>query len=595
MKQLSIFFLFLSICILLSCAKEYDETTFIPGKIVEPEIIINSGITGHVLYNNRRFLNDATIQVGNESTTSNQYGQFSFENIPMDAEGQLIKITKEGYFDQYKLIYPEVGKDPYITTILLNKSQQGSFQSNAGGTILGDRLNINFKPNSIIDNQNQPYTGEIIVYQAPINPDDKNFDFIAPGNLRSVDENGDNTILQSFAMSVIQLESPDGLPLNLKEGSSAQLTFEIPTTHLGEAPESIPLWYFDENTGYWVEEGLANKIGSEYIGDVSHFSFWNCDISGTAFKLSFHLVKPNGDPLSNSIVRLTSSSGLINGAEYTDSDGYASGLVPGFTPLSLIVYGINENCDPSQPIPIGSITADIDLGDIVVDGDPYLTTIKAKIVDCNGLPIPNAKFSTFISWNMNLSEQIERISDSNGNIYLAVNQCSNYTGSQYQITNQATGISSSVRKFTVALGELEVDLGELVHCVDETPYIFMGSSNPDNALYYSNNVTATIIDYGSNNSKAILIQTEEGSKSISVYLDFRYYQNRFITPIEDVNFEGSGIFFWNGFLGSSGVFQSFSLGIRGIVGEEIKGWVDLEHPNDPEIKEYLEFSVIISE
>jgi hypothetical protein len=35
------------------------------------------------------------------------------------------------------------------------------------------------------------------------------------------------------------------------------------------------LWSFDEAKGLWKEEGQAIKTGSNYVGDVSHFSFWN--------------------------------------------------------------------------------------------------------------------------------------------------------------------------------------------------------------------------------------------------------------------------------------------------------------------------------
>ncbi len=586
MKHISLLLLFSSICLLSSCAKEYDNTITIPGENPEPERIVNSCLTGHIMHNDRWVLKNATIHVGNTTTTSNKFGWFNFENIPMDAKGQLIKITKDGYYDQYKLIYPEVDKDPYISSILLFKSQQGNFQSSDGGLITGDKIKINFQPNSIVNNQNQTYDGEVIVYQSPINPDDENFDFITPGNLRSIDENGDNTILQSFAMSVIKLESTAGEPLNLKEGSSAQLTFTIPNTHLGEAPESIPLWYFDEDTGYWIEEGVASKQGSEYIGDVTHFSFWNCDVSRQAIKLSFRVVDSNDDPLRNSIVRVITSAGLISNAVSTDQNGYASGVVPGFINLDLIVYGINGDCDNSDRINLGSFSQDTDLGDIEVE-EAYLTTTKIRVVDCDGMPLPNTKIVVLSNFSTFNREYIEATSDSNGDLFVALNECALFNG-EYQITNLDSGHSSSIKTFNSP--DIETELQEITFCNETTA--FVQASGP-NIGYSSNNVTATITEEGGiNGEKTIEVLSENGNQSFNFEIKIRDLAYHMYAHCDVVYFNTQGINFVSGGEGDFGSPLSF----QGIVGEEIQGFVILEFDQSGTSEEILlDFYVRISE
>ena len=91
-------------------------------------------------------------------------------------------------------------------------------------------------------------------------------------------------------MMAVELQGASGESLNIAEGSTATLTFPIPQEILGNAPAEIPLWSFNENLGLWVEESVASLQGSNYVGEVSHFSFWNCDAPFELVELSFQLV-----------------------------------------------------------------------------------------------------------------------------------------------------------------------------------------------------------------------------------------------------------------------------------------------------------------
>jgi hypothetical protein len=78
----------------------------------------------------------------------------------------------------------------------------------------------------------------------------------------------------------------------------------LPTALQGKAPSAVPLWYFDAVKGAWKQDGIAEKIGSDYISTVSHFSSWN----------------PGNIVDSSQYIRLT-----LNGTNYSwspsDSDG----------------------------------------------------------------------------------------------------------------------------------------------------------------------------------------------------------------------------------------------------------------------------------
>jgi hypothetical protein len=73
------------------------------------------------------------------------------------------------------------------------------------------------------------------------------------------------------------LESAAGEKLQISTGNTAKLNFSIPSSLQAAAPNTIALWYVDEKTGLWKEEGMATKNGNAYEGDVKHFTYWNCD------------------------------------------------------------------------------------------------------------------------------------------------------------------------------------------------------------------------------------------------------------------------------------------------------------------------------
>ena len=64
-----------------------------------------------------------------------------------------------------------------------------------------------------------------------------------------------------------------GQKLNLKEGHTAEIVVQIDDSQLATAPNTITLWHFDEEKGYWKEDGVATKVGNKYVGEVSHFSW----------------------------------------------------------------------------------------------------------------------------------------------------------------------------------------------------------------------------------------------------------------------------------------------------------------------------------
>ncbi len=184
-----------------------------------------------------------------------------------------------------------------------------------------------------------PYSGNINVYATYIDPTADDIAQAMPGSFMADDKNNKRVTLTSYGMLAVELESSAGEKLQIAPGSVATLTTPIPSSIQSSAPATIALWYVNEQTGIWKEEGSAIKKGNNYIGEVKHFSFWNCDISIPAVTLSVTLKTGKGVPIVHGVVRLTLSAPGSPSQAYgnTDSLGQVSGLVPANQPIVLEV------------------------------------------------------------------------------------------------------------------------------------------------------------------------------------------------------------------------------------------------------------------
>jgi uncharacterized protein (TIGR02145 family) len=195
-------------------------------------------------------------------------------------------------------------------------------------------------------------------------------------------------------MVAAELTDNAGQPLQLGVGQTATVRFPIATQQMAAAPASIDLWSFDEQNGYWMHDGVATKQGSEYVAQVSHFSFWNCDIPGSWITLQGTVTDTTGQPIAGATVTLNSQT---NGtaSDYTNAQGQFSGWVPAGQTLILSIQvpcnGANATVLTQSIGPFGVNTT---LNPISVS-IPGAIQITGTLVDCNN----NALSSGYIIAN----------------------------------------------------------------------------------------------------------------------------------------------------------------------------------------------------
>jgi hypothetical protein len=243
--------------------------------------------------------------------------------------------------------------------------------------------------------------------------------------------------------------SGDALQLNGKKA-----TISSPIASGQNAPATIPLWYLDETTGLWKEEGVGTKQGNTYIAEVAHFTWWNCDFQGERATIKGRAVDCNGNPVANLQVWGERGYGV------TDGDGYFEGGVPSGQAMTVHFgdFYYMSHCNTpiySHPENIPALTTGqvYQMGTINV-GCPSTTsfkTITGHVAGCNGQAITSA--SIIVAGNFTYI-------DANGNFSITL--CSSQLGANATVS--ATTFDDFYTT-TVAIGTANTyNLGTLTIC-----------------------------------------------------------------------------------------------------------------------------------
>lgn len=357
---------------------------------------------------------DAYVTFGSKSATTDENGVFRIEGAQVRENLAQVKVTKAGFFTGSRTFQPKSEPERFVRITLLKKTNAGSFAATAGGRVeLPGQVAIDFQADGIVDENGHPYSGTVQVAIQYIDPTASDLGRRMPGNLTGFSEDDGLVVLGTYGMIGVELSGSQGQELQLAQGKPAEIAVKVPSSLQGNAPASIPLWHYDENIGIWMEEGEASLENGYYVGEVAHFSYWNCDypyplvlLSGSVFFQDLN------DPIENILVRITVVNGSITGYGYTDSTGVFSGLVPKDEALLLEVVDLCNNAVYSANI--GPFSANVTLDPIILTAGSFSNTnvqVSGTLVDCDGAPVTNGYVKVVTSSN----GQYILFADSEGN------------------------------------------------------------------------------------------------------------------------------------------------------------------------------------
>ncbi|HCS21285.1 MAG TPA: hypothetical protein DIW47_12120 [Bacteroidetes bacterium] len=381
--QLSLLFLAL---LFSQCRKEMplDETIDTPSSqnfTIDKGKSVLASFAGKIINEAGFPVYGANITIGDKAVQTNSDGFFFVKDASVFENHAYIRVFANNYFHGSRSVLPKQGVNQVNITLLSNASTS-SFPANTGGTVTVGKAKVEFGA-GYTDDLGIAYSGEVKVAMKYLDPEAANLSEIMPGDLVAASSEG-TKLLESFGMVAVELKSTTGAKLQLAKGNEATIRMGLSPIALSKAPEELPLWYFDEAKGHWVEEGSARLIDGEYVGKVKHFSFWNCDVPRKYNRIDAVVKTTDGSPLAGVDIHINSR---LMGAGHcmTSSKGAFGGRVPSGELFHLNISYMSQGVFKS--LDLGPFSSDQVLSDIIIGDIPGLITLSGQYATCDNKPM----------------------------------------------------------------------------------------------------------------------------------------------------------------------------------------------------------------
>ncbi len=265
-------------------------------------------ITGKVInYKTGVGLEGATVKTGGKVVTTAADGSYILAGIS-NATRIVVSVSKNGFAPTSKITrLSDTIREVTQDLSLLPVEFTGQFDAVTGFTaqVPGSSATVTIAPSSLVDSAGNTPTEDITAELTTINPAlDIN---LMPGDMTI--SGGDP--IASYGAMTVNFSDTNGDSLNLNNGDSAIVRIPVSSRGGVTPPNSIPLFYYDEIKGVWVEEGIATLSSDKtyYEGTVTHFSTWNADYLYESEFIQGCVEDENGTRVIGAVV-------IMNGFDY---------------------------------------------------------------------------------------------------------------------------------------------------------------------------------------------------------------------------------------------------------------------------------------
>lgn len=367
-------------------------------------------------------ISNAAVQIGSATTQTNSKGIFVISNASVKEKFAHVKVSKTGFINGSRVLVPTSG-DNRINIMLIPNTATATVNSGVNSEVnLPNGTKVKFD-GAFKDANGNAYSGSVQVGLYHLKPSNTYLSEIMPGSLLASNASGDARVLETFGMLHVELTGSSGQKLNIATGHNAEISVEIEPTQASAAPSSIPLWSFDETAGIWKEEGVANKVGTKYVGNVSHFSWWNYDAPFPQCNLTVTIHNSANQPVSNLVVQIVRPSQTFGANGTTNSSGQVTGIVPANETLTVNVLDFCNNVIYTTtvgPFTVGSSNV---LPTITLTPSAISTsTISGVLKTCSNANVTNGVVRLKNTSSVNYySQQLQTVT--NGSFSFVANFC----------------------------------------------------------------------------------------------------------------------------------------------------------------------------
>ena len=264
-----------SMLVVAACGGGSDST------MPAPPVAATGSVSGTVVVSNSgAALAGVAVTSAGRSASTAADGTYTLTGVPT-GDGEVITFELAGHAKGVLAVSVAASATTRANARLTPVGATQSFDAATATTVgvVGSPAQVSLPAAGLVTATGAAFTGMVTAEVTPINP--ANDPANMPGNYTAMAA-GSNAPqpIESFGALNVTLKDGAGNALNLAAGKTA--TIRIPlATRSASAPATIPLFYFNETTALWVQEGTATLAGTApnqyYEGTVSHFTYWNAD------------------------------------------------------------------------------------------------------------------------------------------------------------------------------------------------------------------------------------------------------------------------------------------------------------------------------
>ncbi len=291
----------MALCFFAVTACSGDDATN-PGPASAPPT--NGTIAGRVIASDGSGgVPNATIEVGTAQATSGADGSYSL-SVPA-SDRAVVRVGANGFAENIRIARVSSGQSTALTVRLVKVGVTGNVPIASGGTIDGpSSAQIVLPANGLVPSTGGSPSANVSVSLTPINVATTTSDM--PGDF-TASSNGGIAQIESFGAMLVDVRDSSNVRYSLAPGNTAAIRIPVSTrTPSANRPPTIPLLYFDNSTGRWVQEGQATLVtnGSNpyYEGSVSRLSYWNADLVTETIVVTGCVKNDAGQPVANALV-----------------------------------------------------------------------------------------------------------------------------------------------------------------------------------------------------------------------------------------------------------------------------------------------------
>ena len=452
---------------------------------------VSRDFMGEVVDENNNPIQNVLVSIGNLSANTDANGVFIIKNAPVLEKFAYIKTEKLGFISGSRSLAPTSGMN-LVKIMMISNTPIATINSGVASEVtLPNGTKVNFDGN-FKDINGNTYSGVVNVSMYHLESSNENLSSLMPGMLiaKSNDENLPK-VLETFGMLNVELTGASGQKLQIATNHVAQVSMIIDDNQLSTSPSTIPLWHFDEDLGYWKEDGFATKQGNYYVGNVSHFSWWNCDQFLASAFLNLSIKDNSNNPLSYSFVRIQRANNSISLSQLTDVNGFTRGFVPANENLNAVII---DACENLIYLPIGNLSANSTNTINLIytpSGNANLVTVEGNLKDCNANNVTNG----YVMLSYGNNHRRYTPTDVSGNFSINSMYCLpniNYTLTGFDFSSLQT---TNQINYIYPLNTNLVNVGNLMTCNSISEFISYQIDN-DPTIYHLSNIDVSYTPNG---------------------------------------------------------------------------------------------------